>query len=76
MLYKNIKLEERNEKEPKFNIHNKTDRKILFTVIGISLVLIALIVGLVIVYYQFFYGGEGNGEISSQVSSLIKILKK
>ena len=76
MLYKNVKLEERSDKEPKFNIHNKTDRKILFTVIGVSLILIALIVGLVIVYYQFFYGGEGNGEISSTVSSLIKLLKK
>ena len=58
MLYKDVKLEQRNDKEPKFNPKNKTDRKILLTVILSCAVLIALIVGLIIIYYRFFYGGN------------------
>ena len=58
MLYKDVKLEPRSDKEPKFNPKNKTDRKILLTIILSCAVLIALIVGLIIIYYHFFYGGS------------------
>ena len=58
MLYKDVKLEQRSDKEPKFDPKNKTDRKILLTIIISCTILIALIVGLIIIYYQFFYGGS------------------
>lgn len=66
MLYKDVKLEQRGEKDPKFDPKNKTDRKILLTIILSCTVLIALIVGLIIIYYHFFYGGSVD---TSSISS-------
>ena len=73
MLYKDVKLEERSDKEPKFDPKNKTDRKILLTVIISCVVLIGLIVGLIIIYYKFFYGGDASTSsiISESLSSLL-----
>ena len=51
---KKIELEPRGEKDPKFNIHNKTDKKILLTVIISVSVMIVIIVALFIIYYKFF----------------------
>ncbi len=51
MLWKDVKLEKRSENEPKFNGKNKTDRKILITVISVVSVLILLIVGFILLYY-------------------------
>lgn len=52
MAWEKIKLEPRGENEPKFNKHNKTDRKILTIVIVTSIVLVALIVGCFWLYYS------------------------
>ena len=49
-----IKLEPRGEEDPKFDINNKTDRKILLTIIISVSVLILIAVGLFVVYYVFF----------------------
>ena len=46
-----IKLEPRGDEDPKFNPHNKTDRKILFLVIISVSVLTAIAVGLFLLYY-------------------------
>ena len=47
MLYKDIKLEKRGENEPKFNKNNKTDRKILLTIVLIVSVLLVLLAGMI-----------------------------
>ena len=60
MLYKDIKMEERPENEPKFNGKNKTDRKIVITIVSLIAVLTAIVVGLIILYYTVFYGGTGG----------------
>jgi flagellar basal body-associated protein FliL len=49
-----IKLEPRGEKDPKFDINNKTDRKILLTIIISLSILVLIAVGLFVVYYVFF----------------------
>ena len=49
-----IKLEPRGEEDPKFDINNKTDRKILLTIIISVSVLVLIAVGLFVVYYVFF----------------------
>ena len=49
-----IKLEPRGEEDPKFNINNKTDRKILLTIIISVSILVLIAVGLFVVYYVFF----------------------
>ena len=49
-----IKLEPRGDEDPKFDINNKTDRKILLTIIISVSVLILIAVGLFVVYYVFF----------------------
>ena len=51
MLYKDVKMEKRGENEPKFNPKNKTDRKIVITMILLVTVLLLLIAGLVVLYY-------------------------
>ena len=72
MLYKDVKLEQRSDKEPKFNPKNKTDRKILLTVVISVAILLALIAGLIIIYYRFFYGGDvDTSSLSSSVNSII-----
>ena len=49
---KNIKMEKRPDNEPKFNIKNKVDRKILFFVITSSIVLIALIIVFIVLFIK------------------------
>jgi len=49
-----IKLEPRGEKDPKFDINNKTDRKILLIIIISLSILVLIAVGLFVVYYVFF----------------------
>ena len=49
-----IKLEPRGDEDPKFDINNKTDRKILLTIIISVSVLVLIAVGLFVVYYVFF----------------------
>lgn len=51
MLYKDVKMEKRGENEPKFNPKNKTDRKIVVTMIILVTVLLLLIAGLIVLYY-------------------------
>lgn len=51
----NLKLEPRGDKDPKFDPNNKTDRKIIYTIAISVTVLMMIIVGLFIVYYQFFH---------------------
>lgn len=51
MLYKDVKMEKRGENEPKFNPKNKTDRKIVITMIILVSVLLLLIAGLIVLYY-------------------------
>lgn len=54
MLFKDVKMEPRGDQDPKFNMKNKTDRKIFFAVLISIVVLLAIIAGLVVVYYKFF----------------------
>ena len=54
MLWKDVKLEKRGENEPKFNPNNKTDRKIVFTIVLLSVILLLLIGGLITLYLLFF----------------------
>ena len=51
MLWKDVKMEKRGENEPKFNHKNKTDRKIVFTIVLLVSILILLIAGLIALYY-------------------------
>jgi hypothetical protein len=50
MWGKRIKMEPRAENEPKFDPKNKTDRRIMMTVLISCLILSVIIVGLVLVY--------------------------
>ena len=76
MLYKDVKMEERPENEPKFNGKNKTDRKILITVISVCAVLLVLVVTFIILYYTLFYGGtKGIDPTSSSLTTSAKILR-
>ena len=59
MLYKDIKLEKRNDNEPKFNKNNKTDRKILLVIlilVGALLILLAGAVTLAVLYLNGYLG--------------------
>ena len=55
MLYKDVKLEKRSENEPKFDKNNKTDRKILLTIIILVSALLLLLAGFLTLYFVFFY---------------------
>ena len=55
MLYKDVKLEKRSDDEPKFNPHNKTDRKIVLTVAILTGVLLLLIGVFIAIYFIFFF---------------------
>ncbi len=46
-----IKLEPRGDEDPKFDPHNKTDRKILIAVVVSSIIIVGIIVGLFCIYY-------------------------
>ena len=50
-----IKLEPRGDEDPKFNPKNKTDRKIMLTVIITSTILLLITGALIWVYFQFFH---------------------
>ena len=50
------KLEPRAENEPKFNIHNKTDRKIFLAVLISVTVLSIILAGLFIIYFTVIKG--------------------
>ena len=54
MLYKDVKMEKRGENEPKFNPKNKTDRKIVLTMVLLVTILLLLIAGLIVLYILFF----------------------
>ena len=54
MLYKDVKMEKRGENEPKFNPKNKTDRKIVLTMVLLVTILLLLIAGLIVLYVLFF----------------------
>jgi len=56
MLYKDIKLEKRDENEPKFNKNNKTDRKILLTIILVVGVLLLVLAGLITLAVLYLNG--------------------
>ncbi len=47
---RNKKMQERPENEPSFNHKNKTDRKILVTIVIALSFLLVLIVGIIIIY--------------------------
>ena len=48
MLYKDVKLEKRSENEPKFNKNNKTDRKIVLTIVLLVCGLLVLLAGAIV----------------------------
>ena len=75
MLWKDVKLEERSDKEPKFNPKNKTDRKIVTTVIILVSVLLVLIAGLVTLYIIIYRPFDNVDEVSSIVSLSLQIIK-
>ena len=54
MLYKDVKLEKRSEDEPKFNKNNKTDRKIVLTIVILVAALLVILGGLIALYFIFF----------------------
>lgn len=49
-----IKLEPRGDHDPKFDPHNKTDKKILLAVIISVSVLTVIVVGLFLLYFLVF----------------------
>ena len=49
-----IKLEPRGDHDPKFDPNNKTDRKILITVIVSVSVLTVILIGLFLLYFLVF----------------------
>lgn len=51
MDLKNEKMVPRGEKEVKFNIRNKTDRKILFTILICLFIAIIILIGLILLYF-------------------------
>ena len=56
MLYKDVKLEKRSENEPKFNKNNKTDRKIVLTIVLIVSVLALLLAGMITIAVLYING--------------------
>ena len=51
MLYKDVKLEKRSENEPKFNKNNKTDRKIVLSIVIVVACLLVLLAGAIALYF-------------------------
>ena len=56
MLYKDVKLEKRSENEPKFNKNNKTDRKIVLTIVLVVTALVIVLAG-VLVFAALYMNG-------------------
>lgn len=54
MDLKNQKMVPRSDEEPKFNIKNKTDKKILITILLIIGISILVLGGLIAIYFLFF----------------------
>ena len=76
MLYKDVKLEERAENEPKFNGKNKTDRKILFFVILSMSILLVILGGLIALYYIFFYQKPNPNQVNEVTETAIRLITK
>ena len=55
MPFKNIKMEPRGENEPKYNPNNKTDRKLLHTLMWLVFALVVILGGLITLYFVFFH---------------------
>ncbi len=51
MLNDNFEPEPRGENEPKFDPHNKTDRRILIIVLVVIAIFLAIVVGCFLIYY-------------------------
>ncbi|MCD8209212.1 MAG: hypothetical protein LUC31_00065 [Coprobacillus sp.] len=47
-------LEERSEDEPKYNPHNKTDRRLLMMLLSIAFIVLVIVVTLIVCYYEFW----------------------
>ena len=75
MLWKDVKLEERNENEPKFNPKNKTDRKIVITISIVVAVLLLLIAGLFTLYFVIYRPFDNKETASSAVMLFIQLIK-
>lgn len=73
MLWKDVKLEERSENEPKFNPKNKTDRKIVITISIVVGVLLLIIAALLTVYFIIYRPFDNVEETSSLLLLLDKI---
>ena len=71
MLWKDVKLEERMENEPKFNPKNKTDRKILITIIVLVSALVLLIIGLVTLYFVVYRPFDNKETVEETVTLLL-----
>ena len=56
MLYKDVKLEKRSENEPKFNKNNKTDRKIVLTIVLIVTALVIVLAGVLVLAALYMNG--------------------
>ena len=56
MLYKDVKLEKRSENEPKFNKNNKTDRKIVLTIVLVVSALALLLAGMITIAVLYING--------------------
>ena len=54
MLYKDVKLEKRSENEPRFNKNNKTDRKIVTTMIILVSVLLLILAAVLTAVFIWF----------------------
>ena len=49
-----IKLEPRGNEDPKFNPKNKTERKLLITLLSVAFAAFVIAVALIVCYYVFF----------------------
>lgn len=76
MIWKDVKLEERNENEPKFNPKNKTDRKIVITISIVVSVLLVLIAALMIFYFVTYRPFDNVEDNSSLVTLMVDFMKK
>ena len=76
MLWKDVKLEKRAENEPKFDANNKTDRKILITVIIVVSVLLVILAGLIALYYIFFHPKTNPNQATEAATAIRLLLNK
>ena len=76
MLWKDVKLEKRADNEPKFDAKNKTDRKIVITIIIVVSVLLAILAGLIVLYYAFFYHKPDPNQVNEVTPAIRLLLNK